>query len=108
MCIRDSHQLLHGAAAAHPRRSGRSEHRGFHDLWRSFRLLCGRYLGSGFHPDPRHGEGRLPAGKMCIRDRSSPVQYNAEDGGTTDLLFAIAAPENGSLHVDMLARMRCV
>ena len=35
---------------------------------------------------------------------SSPVQYNAEDDGTTDLLFAIAAPENGSLHVDMLAR----
>ncbi len=36
---------------------------------------------------------------------SSPVQYNAEDDSTTDLLFAIAAPENGSLHVDMLARM---
>ena len=36
---------------------------------------------------------------------STPVQYNAEDDGTTDLLFAIAAPENGSLHVDMLARM---
>ena len=36
---------------------------------------------------------------------SSPVQYNAKDDGTTDLLFAIAAPENGSLHVDMLARM---
>ena len=36
---------------------------------------------------------------------NSPVQYNAEDDGTTDLLFAIAAPENGSLHVDMLARM---
>ena len=34
-----------------------------------------------------------------------PVQYNAEDDGKTDLLFAIAAPENGSLHVDMLARM---
>ena len=33
------------------------------------------------------------------------MQYNAEDDGTTDLLFAIAAPENGSLHVDMLARM---
>ena len=33
------------------------------------------------------------------------VQYNAEDDGTTDLLFAIAAPEKGSLHVDMLARM---
>ena len=36
---------------------------------------------------------------------STPVQYNAEDDGKTDLLFAIAAPQNGSLHVDMLARM---
>ena len=36
---------------------------------------------------------------------AKPVQYNPEDDGTTDLLFAIAAPENGSLHVDMLARM---
>ena len=35
----------------------------------------------------------------------TPVQYNAEDDGKTDLLFAIAAPKNGSLHVDMLARM---
>ena len=34
-----------------------------------------------------------------------PVQYNAEDDGKTDLLFAIAAPENGSLHMDMLARL---
>ncbi len=30
---------------------------------------------------------------------STPVQYNAEDDGKTDLLFAIAAPENGSLHM---------
>ena len=36
---------------------------------------------------------------------SAPVQYNAEDDGTTNLLFAIAAPEDGGLHVDMLARM---
>ena len=36
---------------------------------------------------------------------SEPVQYNADDVGKTDLLFAIAAPENGSLHIDMLARM---
>lgn len=35
----------------------------------------------------------------------TPVQYNAEDDGKTDLLFAIAAPKNGNLHVDMLARM---
>ena len=36
---------------------------------------------------------------------STPVQYNAVDDGKTDLLIAIAAPENGSLHIDMLARM---
>ena len=36
---------------------------------------------------------------------SAPVQYNPDDDGKTDLLFAIAAPENGSLHMDMLARM---
>ena len=36
---------------------------------------------------------------------SNPVQYNPDDDGKTDLLFAIAAPQNGSLHVDMLARM---
>ena len=36
---------------------------------------------------------------------SQPVQYNPDDDGKTDLLFAIAAPQNGSLHVDMLARM---
>ena len=36
---------------------------------------------------------------------SAPVQYNPDDDGKTDLLFAIAAPKNGSLHIDMLARM---
>ena len=36
---------------------------------------------------------------------AKPVRYNAEDDGKTDLLFAIAAPEDGGLHVDMLARM---
>ena len=35
----------------------------------------------------------------------TPVQYNADDDGKTDLLFMIAAPENGSLHIDMLARL---
>mgnify|MGYP000353837258 CR=1 FL=1 len=34
-----------------------------------------------------------------------PAADTAEDDGKTDLLFAIAAPKNGSLHVDMLARM---
>lgn len=36
---------------------------------------------------------------------TQPVQYNAEDEEKSDLFFMIAAPENGSLHVDMLARM---
>ena len=31
----------------------------------------------------------------------TPVQYNADDDGKTDLLFMIAAPENGSLHIDI-------
>ena len=35
----------------------------------------------------------------------TPVQYNADDDGKTDLLCMIAAPENGSLHIDMLARL---
>ena len=55
----------------------------------------------------------VPHAKTAVVTRPSlaalrlakPVQYNAEDDGTTDLLFAIAAPENDSLHVDMLARM---
>lgn len=42
---------------------------------------------------------------MAALRLKSPVQYNAEDDGLTDLLFMIAAPENGSLHMDMLARM---
>ncbi len=33
------------------------------------------------------------------------IQYNEEDEEKSSLFFMIAAPENGSLHVDMLARM---
>ncbi len=36
---------------------------------------------------------------------AAPIQYNPEDEGKSDLFFMIAAPQNGSLHVDMLARM---
>ena len=35
----------------------------------------------------------------------TPVQYGEEDDGKSDLFFMIAAPLNGSLHMDMLARM---
>lgn len=42
---------------------------------------------------------------LAVLRLSNPVQYNPEDDSKSDLFFMIAAPENGSLHVDMLARM---
>ena len=34
-----------------------------------------------------------------------PIQYNEDDDDKSDLFIMIAAPMNGSLHVDILARM---
>ena len=51
-----------------------------------------------------HARLRDPPQPGCLRLKT-PVQYNADDDGKTDLLFMIAAPENGSLHIDMLARL---
>ena len=42
---------------------------------------------------------------LAVLRLNNPVQYNPEDDSKSDLFFMIAAPENGSLHVDMLARM---
>ncbi len=42
---------------------------------------------------------------LAVLRLAQPVQYNQEDEEKSDLFFMIAAPENGSLHVDMLARM---
>ena len=42
---------------------------------------------------------------LAVLRLTTPVQYNPEDDSKSDLFFMIAAPENGSLHVDMLARM---
>ena len=42
---------------------------------------------------------------LAVLRLTTPVQYNPEDDEKSDLFFMIAAPENGSLHVDMLARM---
>ena len=36
---------------------------------------------------------------------ASPIQYNDDDDDKADLFIMIAAPMNGSLHVDILARM---
>ncbi len=42
---------------------------------------------------------------LAVLRLTAPIQYNPEDDSKSDLFFMIAAPENGSLHVDMLARM---
>ena len=42
---------------------------------------------------------------LAVLRLAQPVQYNQEDEEKSDLFFMIAAPENGTLHVDMLARM---
>ena len=42
---------------------------------------------------------------LAVLRLKEPVQYNPEDEEKSDLFFMIAAPMNGSLHVDMLARM---
>lgn len=47
----------------------------------------------------------VTAPSMAALRLKTPVQYGPEDEEKTDLLFMIAAPENGSLHMDMLARM---
>ena len=36
---------------------------------------------------------------------AEPIQYNEDDDDKSSLFFMIAAPMNGNLHVDMLARM---
>ena len=63
------------------------------------------YVDNGITVPHAHTTNVVTRPSLAALRLSSPVQYNAEDDGTTDLLFAIAAPENGSLHVDMLARM---
>ena len=42
---------------------------------------------------------------LAVLRLTAPIQYNPEDDSKSELFFMIAAPENGSLHVDMLARM---
>lgn len=42
---------------------------------------------------------------LAVLRLAAPIQYNPEDDSKSDLFFMIAAPENGNLHVDMLARM---
>lgn len=47
----------------------------------------------------------VTAPSLAVVTLKNPVQWNAEDDGKANMFFMIAAPMNGSLHVDMLARM---
>lgn len=42
---------------------------------------------------------------LAVVRLAEPIQYNPDDDDKADLFFMIAAPMNGSLHVDILARM---
>ena len=42
---------------------------------------------------------------LAVVRLDKPIQYNADDDEKSDLFFMIAAPMNGDLHVDILARL---
>ena len=42
---------------------------------------------------------------LALMRLTEPIQYNEDDDEKSDLFIMIAAPMNGSLHVDILARM---
>ena len=42
---------------------------------------------------------------LALARLAEPIQYNEDDEDKADLFVMIAAPMNGSLHVDILARM---
>lgn len=47
----------------------------------------------------------VTAPSLAVVTLEDPIQWNEEDDGKANLFFMIAAPMNGNLHVDMLARM---
>lgn len=47
----------------------------------------------------------VTAPSLAVVTLDKPIQWNAEDDGLANMFFMIAAPVNGNLHVDMLARM---
>lgn len=47
----------------------------------------------------------VTAPSLAVVTLAEPVQWNGEDEGKANMFFMIAAPMNGNLHVDMLARM---
>ena len=53
-----------------------------------------------------HARGSMvTAPSLAVVTLAEPVKWNEDDDGKANMFFMIAAPENGSLHMDMLARM---
>ena len=62
------------------------------------------YVGNGIVV-PHAKTNVVTAPSLAVARTAEPIQYNADDDEKSDLFFMIAAPMNGSLHVDMLARL---
>lgn len=62
------------------------------------------YVGEGIAV-PHAKTEVVTAPSLAVVRLTEPVQYNEDDDDKSKLFFMIAAPMNGNLHVDMLARM---
>ena len=62
------------------------------------------YVGNGIVV-PHAKTNVVTAPSLAVARTAERLQYNADDDEKSDLFFMIAAPMNGSLHVDMLARL---
>ena len=62
------------------------------------------YVGNGIVV-PHAKTGVVTAPSLAVVRLADRIQYNPDDDEKSDLFFMIAAPMNGSLHVDMLARL---
>ena len=62
------------------------------------------YVGNGIVV-PHAKTDIVTAPSLAVVRTKTPIQYNPDDDDPSDLFFMIAAPMNGDLHVDMLARM---
>lgn len=62
------------------------------------------YIGNGIVV-PHAKNPVVTAPSLAVVRLAEPIQYNEDDEDKADLFLMIAAPQNGNLHVDMLARM---
>ncbi len=62
------------------------------------------YVGEGIAV-PHAKTEVVAAPSLAVVRLTEPIQYNEDDDDKSKLFFMIAAPMNGNLHVDMLARM---